>query len=115
MCIRDRITIGSGIDQDLQLTDQYVSRNHCVIRVGEDGLVCEDLDSTNGTLVGEHRVKGAVIAPGDMITVGETVLEVELPGDSITEPLSRDDHYGKVLGRSIPMLSLIHISEPTRL
>jgi transcriptional regulator with GAF, ATPase, and Fis domain len=105
------ITIGSGLDQDLQLTDQYVSRNHCVIRVGEDGLVCEDLDSTNGTLVGEHRVTGAVIAPGDMITVGETVLEVDLPGDLITEPLSRDDHYGKVLGRSVPMRRVFALLE----
>jgi transcriptional regulator with GAF, ATPase, and Fis domain len=97
------ITIGSGLDQDLQLTDQYVSRNHCVI--------CEDLDSTNGTLVGEHRVTGAVIAPGDMITVGETVLEVDLPGDLITEPLSRDDHYGKVLGRSVPMRRVFALLE----
>ena len=105
------LTIGSGLDQDLQLTDQYVSRNHCVIRVGEDGLICEDLDSTNGTLVGEHRVKGAVIAPGDMITVGETVMEVELPGDSISEPLSRDDHYGKVLGRSVAMRRVFALLE----
>src|SRR5689334_2932315 len=105
------ITIGSGVDQDLQLTDQYVSRNHCVIRVGEDGLVCEDLDSTNGTLVGEHRVTGAVIAPGDMITVGETVLEVDLPGDTIVEELSRVDHYGRVLGRSIPMRRVFALLE----
>ncbi|HSR97507.1 MAG TPA: sigma 54-interacting transcriptional regulator, partial [Kofleriaceae bacterium] len=99
------------VDQDLQLTDQYVSRNHCVIRVGEDGLVCEDLDSTNGTLVGEHRVTGAVIAPGDMITVGETVLEVDLPGEMIVEELSRADHYGRVLGRSIPMRRVFALLE----
>src|SRR5262245_39723164 len=105
------VTIGSGIDQDLQLTDQYVSRNHCVIRVSDDGLICEDLDSTNGTLVGDHRVTGAVIGPGDMITVGETVIEVDLAGDSISEPLSRDDHYGRVLGRSIPMRRVFALLE----
>jgi transcriptional regulator with GAF, ATPase, and Fis domain len=97
------VTIGSGPDQDLQLTDQYVSRSHCVIRVSDDGLICEDLDSTNGTLVGGHRVKGAVIGPGDTLTVGETMISLDLPGDTISEQLSRDSHFGKVLGSSVAM------------
>src|SRR5215468_5895015 len=71
---RPEVTIGSGSDQDLQLTDPYVSRQHCVIRVGDEGVICEDLDSTNGTFVASHRVMGAVIAPGDTIAVGETVV-----------------------------------------
>jgi transcriptional regulator with GAF, ATPase, and Fis domain len=105
------VTIGSGPDQNLQLTDQYVSRHHCVIRVTDDGLICEDLDSTNGTLVSGHRVTSAVIAPGDTIVVGETVLAVDLPGDTISEPLSSRDHYGRVLGRSAPMRRLFALLE----
>jgi DNA-binding NtrC family response regulator len=105
------VTIGSGPDQNLQLTDQYVSRHHCVIRVSDDGLICEDLDSTNGTLVSGHRVTSAVIAPGDTIVVGETVLAVDVPGDTIDEPLSRSDHFGRVLGRSAAMRRLFALLE----
>jgi transcriptional regulator with GAF, ATPase, and Fis domain len=94
------ITIGTGPDQDLPLTDPYVSSHHCVIRISDDGLICEDLDSTNGTFVSGIRVTRAVISPGDTIRVGETMLAVELPGDTLSEPLSRHDHFGRVLGRS---------------
>src|SRR5688500_11093610 len=65
---------GGGEGQDLRLSDPCVSRHHCVIRVGDDGLICEALESTNGTFVSGHRIKSAVLAPGDTITVGETEL-----------------------------------------
>jgi transcriptional regulator with GAF, ATPase, and Fis domain len=106
------VTIGSGPDSDLQLTDKYVSRNHCVIRVCDDGVICEDRNSTNGTLIAGHRVTGAVIAPGDTITVGETVVMVDLPGDEITpEALSQDDHFGRMLGRSDAMRRVFGVLE----
>ncbi|HET7502082.1 MAG TPA: sigma 54-interacting transcriptional regulator [Kofleriaceae bacterium] len=105
------VTIGSGTDQDLQLSDQYVSRHHCVIRVSDDGLVCEDLDSTNGTLVGGIRISKAVISPGDTIIVGETMLAVDLPGDTISETLSRSDRFGRVLGSSVAMRRVFALLE----
>jgi transcriptional regulator with GAF, ATPase, and Fis domain len=95
------VTIGSGPDQDLQLTDRFVSRHHCVIRVCDGVVICEDRNSTNGTLVAGHRVTGAVIAPGDRITVGETVVVVDCPDDEpISQPLPQPDHFARVLGRS---------------
>ena len=94
------LTIGTDPAQDLPLTDPYVSSHHCVIRISDDGLICEDLDSTNGTFVSGIRVTRAVITPGDTIRVGATTLAVELPGDTLSEPLSRHDHFGRVLGRS---------------
>jgi transcriptional regulator with GAF, ATPase, and Fis domain len=109
--VTSEVTIGSGPDQDLQLTDQYASRHHCVVRLTDDGLVCEDLDSTNGTLVSGVRVTSAVIAPGDTIVVGETVLAVDVPGDTIDEPLSCRDHFGRVMGRSASMRRLFALLE----
>src|SRR5215813_10534330 len=108
---RAEVTIGSGPDQDLQLTDQYVSRQHCVIRVCDDGVICEDLDSTNGTFVAGHRVMGAVIAPGDIIAVGETVVMVERPGSDASKALAQDDHFGRVLGRSDAMRRVFGVLE----
>src|SRR3954470_6493891 len=108
---RSEVTIGSGPDQDLQLTDQYVSRQHCVIRVCDDGVICEDLDSTNGTFVAGHRIMGAVIAPGDIIVVGETVVMVERPGADVSDALSQSDHLGRVLGRSDAMRRVFGVLE----
>jgi transcriptional regulator with GAF, ATPase, and Fis domain len=108
---RPEATIGSGPGQDLRLTDPYVSRQHCVIRVCDDGLICEDLDSTNGTFVADHRVMGAVIAPGDIIAVGKTVVMVERPGNDASDALSQDDHFGRVLGRSDAMRRVFGVLE----
>jgi transcriptional regulator with GAF, ATPase, and Fis domain len=105
------VTVGTGSGQQLRLTDRCVSRHHCTIRVGEQGLVVEDLGSTNGTFVGGHRVTSAVIAPGDTLTLGETVLAVELMGDTVSEVLSPQDRFGRVLGRSVAMRRLFAILE----
>jgi DNA-binding NtrC family response regulator len=105
------VTIGTGPDQNLQLTDPYVSCQHCVIRISDDGLICEDLDSTNGTFVAGVRVTRAVITPGDTITVGETALSVELPGDTRSESLPGNDRFGRVLGRSAAIRRVFAVLE----
>ena len=107
----EEVTVGTGAGQTLRLRDRCVSRHHCVIRVGDDGLICEDLGSTNGTFVGGHRVTSAVLAPGDTITVGESVLALELLGDTVSEVLSKEDHFGRVLGRSIAMRRVFAVLE----
>ncbi len=105
------LTIGTEQSQFLRLSDPCVSRHHCVIRVSDDGLVCDDLESTNGTFVSGHRIKSAVLAPGDTITVGETELAVELLDETVSEPLSRADRFGRVLGRSCEMRRMFALLE----
>jgi two-component system response regulator GlrR len=105
------LNIGSGPGQALRLTDPCVSRHHCVIRVSDDGIVCDDLESTNGTFVAGHRIKSAVLAPGDTITLGETEIAIELLDDTISEPLSRADRFGRVLGRSAGMRRMFALLE----
>ncbi len=105
------LDIGTGPGQHLRLSDPCVSRHHCVIRVGDDGLICEDLESTNGTFVSGHRIKSAVLEPGDTITLGETELAIELLDETISEPLSRGDRFGRVLGRSCGMRRVFALLE----
>jgi two-component system, NtrC family, response regulator GlrR len=105
------LTIGTEEGQLLRLSDPCVSRHHCVIRVGDNGLICDDLESTNGTFVSGHRIKSAVLAPGDTITIGETELSIELLNDTISEPISRSDHFGRVLGRSAGMRRMFALLE----
>jgi pSer/pThr/pTyr-binding forkhead associated (FHA) protein len=67
-------------DVDVTLDDPELSRRHAAIRTGPNGVEVEDLDSLNGTWVNESRVEGRVLLrAGDVIRVGTTELEVELP------------------------------------
>jgi two-component system, NtrC family, response regulator GlrR len=105
------VTVGTARGEDVRLTDRCVSRHHCVIRVGDHGLICEDLGSTNGTYVAGRRVQNAVLTPGDSITLGETVLAIESLEGTISEPISPNEQFGRVLGRSASMRYLFALLE----
>lgn len=49
-------TIGRSTEADLILAEPSVSRKHCQIRAGPDGLELVDLSSLNGTWVNDRRV-----------------------------------------------------------
>jgi pSer/pThr/pTyr-binding forkhead associated (FHA) protein len=61
--------------------DGRLSRRHCRLFLDEGGRgMVEDLGSTNGTWVNDERVSDAkVLADGDVLRVGQTTLDVELP------------------------------------
>ena len=105
------VTVGTAPRENVCLTDRCVSGHHCVIRVGDEGLICEDLGSTNGTFVAGRRVSSAVLEPGDTITVGETVIAVDALDGTISEPLSNHDQFGLVLGRSAAMRHVFALLE----
>jgi len=68
-------TIGRLPDCEVHLADPGASRHHARITHGDGGYVLADLGSTNGTLVNDHPVSEHVLADGDRITIGTTVLE----------------------------------------
>jgi two-component system, NtrC family, response regulator GlrR len=109
--IGSELTIGTDQGHHLQLTDPFVSRQHCVLRVGDEGVVCQDLGSTNGTLVAGRSITSAMLMPGDTITVGQTTIGFELLEETISEPLSSADRFGRVLGRSVAMRRLFALVE----
>ena len=62
---------------DLDPQDVRVSRHHIQIEAREDGCWLQDL-SANGTWINQKRVTDAVrLYPGDLIAVGESVLQVQ--------------------------------------
>jgi pSer/pThr/pTyr-binding forkhead associated (FHA) protein len=72
-----RVRIGRSPDLELVIADDFVSTLHAQIRPAPGGPVLEDLDSTNGTLVGGRRVTRAVpLAAGDEIEVGPVKMKV---------------------------------------
>src|SRR5580704_4279374 len=63
---------------DLPLHDENVSWRH--VRVedrGCDEWAIVDLGSTNGTLLNGQPCAGAILAPGDRIFIGKTVIELQ--------------------------------------
>jgi pSer/pThr/pTyr-binding forkhead associated (FHA) protein len=62
---------------DVVIVDPEISRRHTAIRLIEGAVVIEDLHSLNGTWVNGRRIDSlTLLAPGDLITIGKTVIEV---------------------------------------
>jgi pSer/pThr/pTyr-binding forkhead associated (FHA) protein len=72
--------VDMGRDASLPLAldqDGQVSRRHARVTAQGGQAVVEDLGSTNGTYVNDQEVHGPrIIAPGDKIRVGLTVIEL---------------------------------------
>ncbi len=69
------VTIGRAPTNQIVLKDERCSRNHAELFVSQDQWVLRDLESRNGTVVGEHRLTGDwVLKPGDVIRIGRSQL-----------------------------------------
>jgi class 3 adenylate cyclase len=75
--VAGQLTVGRDDDADLVLDDPEISRAHAVFVPAPDGLEIRDLGSLNGTWVNGERISNpTVLAPGDVVKVGTTRLEV---------------------------------------
>jgi pSer/pThr/pTyr-binding forkhead associated (FHA) protein len=67
-----RTTIGRKNDNDLQIEEDFISRHHALILVGERETVIEDLNSANGVYVNGTRIARKELREGDLVTIGKT-------------------------------------------
>lgn len=83
---------GRGAECQVRPNSDWVSRQHCLLRVTADEAFIRDLGSRNGTLINgklvthEHQLKH-----GDHVQIGPLVFEVQL--DSIPPDRSRADVF----------------------
>jgi transcriptional regulator with GAF, ATPase, and Fis domain len=69
------ITVGRAPTNQVVIQDERCSRTHVEIFMSDDQWVLRDLDSRNGTMVGEKLVKGDwILRPGDIIRIGRSQL-----------------------------------------
>ncbi|MET8774119.1 BTAD domain-containing putative transcriptional regulator [Nocardia sp. NPDC050713] len=67
--------IGRMTDNDLVLDDPKASRYHAHIMPSRAGLLIKDLHSANGVYINEEAIEsGALLADGDVIRIGATIL-----------------------------------------
>jgi DNA-binding NtrC family response regulator len=92
--------VGTAPGNDLVLTDPTVSRHHCAILATTDGFLLRDLHSTNGTILGEHRIQSAFLRPLAVIRVGRSALVFESVDGDVCEALADSDRFGGMVGTS---------------
>ncbi|HMQ10839.1 MAG TPA: GGDEF domain-containing protein [Oligoflexia bacterium] len=72
---KSELSIGRSEACDIYVNDEDVSRNHALIKVLPSGIIIEDLESTNGTLVnGQAIAKKTLLDDGDRIQVGNVTV-----------------------------------------
>jgi Nif-specific regulatory protein len=78
------ISIGRDPSNQVSLLDSLVSRRHCIIRKEADGFRLVDLESRNNTFVSGVPIRERLLAPGDQIRVGKSILMFQRSGGDST-------------------------------
>src|SRR5262245_39646705 len=79
--------LGRGPECNIRFTSEWISRQHCLLRVGATDVVLRDLGSRNGTLVNGQLVNGErQLAHGEQIQVGPVVFEVHFDAPAEGQP-----------------------------
>ena len=69
------VTIGRAPTNQIVVKDERCSRHHAEIFISQGNWILRDLDSRNGTMIGEERIKGdRELAPGEIIRIAHAQL-----------------------------------------
>jgi hypothetical protein len=74
----DRFVIGRGPQCDLIIDSPRVSREHAALVRHGASYHLEDLASSNGTFVGDERITRQALESGDVVRLGNEVMQVVL-------------------------------------
>jgi pSer/pThr/pTyr-binding forkhead associated (FHA) protein len=84
---RGEYVFGRGAECHIRPNSDWVSRQHCLLRVTGEALYVRDLGSRNGTLVNGVRVVGERrLTHGDHLQVGPLVFAVHLEDEVEAAP-----------------------------
>jgi DNA-binding NtrC family response regulator len=99
-------TVGRHNTNDLVIDDPRVSGVHLELRRLPTGVHVRDAGSTNGTWMGPHRVVEIELTTNGELTVGETLLRVDLDGEVAPARASSQESFEGLVGRSTAMREL---------
>ncbi|MDB4961838.1 MAG: response regulator/GGDEF domain protein [Myxococcales bacterium] len=72
--LKQTTILGRGVEADVRLIEEKMSRRHCRLVIDKGETYIEDLGSSNGTYVNGARVARQRLSDGDKIQVGETTI-----------------------------------------
>ncbi len=97
------VRFGSHPDNDVVLEDTAVSRVHFEIRVESEGYRLVDLDSKNGTYLGDVRVRDVYLGKNATVLVGGSTIKFETTEEDVEVLLSGRSRFGQLIGKSARM------------
>ncbi len=84
---RGEYVFGRGTECHVRPNSDWVSRQHCLLRITSEGAFLRDLGSRNGTLInGTRLLDECHLQHGDQVQIGPLVFEVLLEDSSIEIP-----------------------------
>ncbi len=98
-----RCSGGRSIINTLVLQDKAVSGTHFEIAARDDGYRLRDLNSRNGTFVGDLRIREVYLRPGTTFRIGHTDIQFQPTQDVVEIALSKQDRFDQVIGTSAAM------------
>jgi len=107
----DTVDIGATNDNDLVLTDDTVSRNHCRIFKEGEAFLVRDLGSTNGTFINRVRVREAWLKPGCSLMLGKTELSFSPVDEKLRIVPSDKERLGGMIGKDARMRAIYAMVE----
>ncbi|MEQ1570981.1 MAG: sigma 54-interacting transcriptional regulator [Myxococcota bacterium] len=99
----DVLRIGAADGNHFVLTDTTVSRRHAEITRTPSGLVLRDLQSRNGTFVGDMQLKEVYLGGIRTFRVGKTEMEFTVLDEVIEIVPVAETNYENIVGQSIAM------------
>jgi pSer/pThr/pTyr-binding forkhead associated (FHA) protein len=85
--VKGNMVVGRSGDCDICIASEEISRHHAHLTLVPDGVMVEDLGSSNGTFVNDKRVGGVtLLRPGDELRMDVVRFLLTVPGKE-TQPL----------------------------
>lgn len=90
--------VGRGSDCDIRFATPTFAEHHAAIEPHDDGAVLRDLGSSTDTVINGHRVRDALLRPGDQLVFdGQHRFVVESPKSATVPPSMEDDETSDAL------------------
>jgi DNA-binding NtrC family response regulator len=107
----DVIRIGAHSGNHLKLSDITVSRRHAEIVRTRDGILLRDLGSTNGTFVGQVRIKEVFLGENRTFRVGKTELRFTLDDEIVPITPAEETRFEGLVGQSVALREVFSVLE----
>src|SRR4051812_44138929 len=93
----ERASIGRAGNNDIQLDDAMVSRNHAeVVRQADGSYHVRDLGSQRGTYVGSRKIAEASLRDGDELLIGPSRFRFEATRSSSSSVTTEAEELRKL-------------------
>jgi hypothetical protein len=83
------IRMGRHENNDIVIDDPSISEFHCEIEVAGAGALVRDLNSTNGTFIGEDLITSGHLRPGQWLTLGSVMMQFGGEAAPVRAPAGR--------------------------